>query len=131
MPRAERPVTFMSKTASANGPDTTPILRGPPLTKVASHLQTLYGNAPLPHPTPLLERQRRSRTTRPHECPVREEGVVVSVIDPTDEAVWGCEAHAAQALDAIADTRINQVCDWDAARRLRSLRWNHRDKSER
>ena len=47
---------------------------------------------------------------------------MVSVIDPTDEAVWGCEAHAAQALDAIADTRINQVCDWDAARRLPSLR---------
>jgi len=62
---------------------------------------------------------------------VREEGAVVSVIDPTDEAVWGCEAHAAQALDAIADTRINQVCDWDAARRLRSLRWSHKDKTER
>lgn len=54
---------------------------------------------------------------------------VVSVIDPGGEAVWGCEAHAAQALDAIDGARINQVGDWEAARRLLSLRWNHRDKT--
>ncbi len=31
---------------------------------------------------------------------------MASVIGPTDEAVQGCEAHAAQALDAIAGARI-------------------------
>ncbi len=56
---------------------------------------------------------------------------VVSVVDRSGDAVWGCEAHAAQALDALVGARINQVGNWEAARRLLSLRWNHRDKTDR
>lgn len=56
---------------------------------------------------------------------------VVSVSEAGGEAVWGCEPHAAQALDAVDGARINQVGDWPAACRLLSLRGNHRDKTER
>ncbi len=55
---------------------------------------------------------------------------VVSVVDRSGDAVWGCEAHAAQALDALVGDRSNQIGDGEAARRLLSLRWNHRDKTD-
>ncbi len=55
---------------------------------------------------------------------------VVSVVDRSGDAVWGCEAHAAQALDASTGARINQVGGWEAARRLLSLRRNCRDKTD-
>lgn len=49
---------------------------------------------------------------------------------PDRRGHMGLRAHAAQALDAIAGDRINQVGDWEAARRLLSLRWNHRHKTD-
>lgn len=60
--------------------------------------------------------------------PACSEVAVVSVIDRTEEAVWGCERHAADALDAVDGARINQVGDWDACRRLLALPWNHRSE---
>lgn len=50
---------------------------------------------------------------------------VVSVADATGSAEWGCEQHAAQALAHIDNARISKVADWDAARRLLALPWNH------
>ncbi len=50
---------------------------------------------------------------------------VVAVQDPAGATSWGCEHHAGEALAAIGGARIDEVSDWDAARRLLELPWNH------
>ncbi len=50
---------------------------------------------------------------------------VVAVRDPAGPTSWGCERHAGATLSAIGGARIDKVSDWDAARRLLKLPWNH------
>ncbi len=65
------------------------------------------------------------------EEPACQDAAVVSVIDRSDIAVWVCEPHAAEVLDAVDGARINQVGDWEACRRLLAQPWNHRSGLER
>jgi hypothetical protein len=46
---------------------------------------------------------------------------VVAVRNMTGAARWGCEQHAAAALQAVAGGRIEQVADWDACGWLLAL----------
>jgi len=64
----------------------------------------------------------------PADEPACGDVAVVSVIDRSNEAVWGCELHAVELLDAVDDARINQVGDWEACRRLQAQPWNHRSR---
>ena len=57
------------------------------------------------------------------ECP---RPAVVAVRDLRDEQRWGCEEHAAAALDRVDGARLGKVADWDACNRLLLLPWNRR-----
>jgi hypothetical protein len=61
----------------------------------------------------------------PDEPACRKEAVV-SVIDGRSPPIWGCEEHAAEALDQIRGSRLGEVDDWPAATRLLLLPWNRR-----
>lgn len=56
--------------------------------------------------------------------PICTEVAVVSVMDHAGDVEWGCELHAARALESIHGAKINSVGDWEAARRLLALPWN-------
>ena len=58
-----------------------------------------------------------------------EAAAVVAVQDRTGVQEWGCERHAARALDVIAGARIGAVVDWPACERLLALPWNRRRES--
>ncbi len=62
----------------------------------------------------------------PEDEPTCAAAAVVAVEDRRQDVVWGCETHAAAALNAIEGARLAQVTDWSAARRLLALPWNHR-----
>jgi hypothetical protein len=62
----------------------------------------------------------------PEDEPPCTAAAVVAIEDRRQDVVWGCETHAASALNAIEGARIAHVADWSAARRLLALPWNHR-----
>ncbi len=62
----------------------------------------------------------------PEDEPACGAAAVVAVEDRRQDVVWGCEPHAAAALNGIEGARIARVTDWSVARRLLALPWNHR-----